>query len=587
MLSAKANADVGPISKIDTICDFLEVYIHAILYNRNVYPKSFFEDRYAYGIPLHKCESPGDVKIDIIDDNDITIESFVLELSVLSGNYNMWVSQMGGPLTETACELRLIPLGSVDSADLKASSRQHASTTASMQMMEGPPAPAQTNGAVAPGANGMYAAQQQQHQQVAPMNGGPMQYAPPQTPTDPSVKSLYVGNLDPNITEQILREAFSSVRPVVSVKIIPDRRQASGGLNYGFVEFADHQDANIALQNLNGRRIFECEIRVNWALNNGSQTHEDTSNHFHVFVGDLSAEVNDQMLTKAFGAYPSMSCARVMWDMSSWKSRGYGFVAFRDRADAETAISQMNGEWLGSRAIRVNWASQKASAKARHDAASNSGSSSNGGGHPHQHQQQPLSYETVCSQTAQYNTTAYMGNLTNYTTQDQLQAVFQPFGFVMEIRMQLERGYAFIKMDTHENAAMAITQLNGSVLNGRPVRCSWGKDRVPDPKSAFGSAVAAAAGNPAYSYPYVYGMPPQQQFGVPGAAAGSQQPQPSANNPQGWNGFGYESYGYYANPNFPQPGQMMPPTTVSGGVAPPGAMSGGGANLSQTSENGY
>ncbi|KAJ2844128.1 E3 ubiquitin-protein ligase pub1, partial [Coemansia erecta] len=330
-------------------------------------------------------------------------------------------------------------------------------------------------------------------------------------------------------------------------------------------------------------------IRVNWALNNGSQTHEDTSNHFHVFVGDLSAEVNDQMLTKAFGAYPSMSCARVMWDMSSWKSRGYGFVAFRDRADADTAIAQMNGEWLGSRAIRVNWASQKASAKARHDAASNSGSSSNGGAQQQHQQQPPLSYETVCSQTAQYNTTAYIGNLTNYTTQDQLQAVFQQYGFVMEIRMQLERGYAFVKMDTHENAAMAITQLNGSVLNGRPVRCSWGKDRVPDPKGAFGSAVAAAAGNPAYSYPYVYGMPPQQQFGVPGGAAGSQQPQPQGNNPQGWNGFGYDSYGYYANPNFPQPGQMMPPTTVSGGavhgVTPPGVVP--GANPSQAPENGY
>ncbi|KAJ2655021.1 E3 ubiquitin-protein ligase pub1 [Coemansia sp. RSA 1200] len=450
--------------------------------------------------------------------------------------------------------------------------------------MEGPTAQAQaqTNGGVAAGANGMYGGQQQH---VGSMNGGPLQFSASQKPADPSVKSLYVGNLDPNVTEQFLREIFSSVRPVTNVKIIPDRRQASGGLNYGFVEFADHQDANIALQNLNGRRILEYEIRVNWALNNGSQTHEDTSNHFHVFVGDLSAEVTDQMLTKTFGIYPSMSCARVMWDMSSWKSRGYGFVAFRDRADAEKAISQMNGEWLGSRAIRVNWASQKVSAKAKHDAVSISGSSSNGGnsnsngngngGHP---AQQPLSYETVLSQTAQYNTTAYVGNLTNYTTQDQLQAVFQPFGFVMEIRMQLERGYAFVKMDTHENAAMAITQLSGSPLNGRPLRCSWGKDRVPDPKAAFGAGVPASA-NPAYSYPYVYGMP-QQQFAVPPAATASQQQQqqPPSNNPQPWNSFAYESYGYYANPNFPQPGQMMPPASN-------GALS--GASSSQQPDNAY
>jgi nucleolysin TIA-1/TIAR len=64
-------------------------------------------------------------------------------------------------------------------------------------------------------------------------------------------------------------------------------------------------------------------------------------------------------LSKAFTAFGSLSDARVMWDMNSGKSRGYGFLAFRDKTDAEQAIAAMNGEWLGSRAIRVNWANQK------------------------------------------------------------------------------------------------------------------------------------------------------------------------------------------------------------------------------------
>ncbi|KAI8326201.1 hypothetical protein GQ54DRAFT_241594, partial [Martensiomyces pterosporus] len=324
--------------------------------------------------------------------------------------------------------------------------------------------------------------------------------APPQKAEDPNAKSLYVGNLDPRVTDQILFEIFSTARPVVAVKIIPDKRQTHGGLNYGFVEFANHQDADVALQGLNGRRVYEYEIRVNWAFTSGAQIHEDTNNHYHIFVGDLSSEVNDQVLAKAFSAFPSMSDARVMWDMTSGKSRGYGFVAFRDRNDADAAINSMNGEWLGSRAIRVNWANQKASAKPKHEP----------------HNAQPLSYDVVLGQTAQYNTTVYVGNLTNFTTQEQLQPMFQPYGFVMELRMQPERGFAFVKMDTHENAAMAITQLNGAIINGRPIKCSWGKDRVTDPKAAFGAAAAAAAANPAYSYPYVYGLP-QQQYGLPGA----------------------------------------------------------------------
>ena len=48
-----------------------------------------------------------------------------------------------------------------------------------------------------------------------------------------------------------------------------------------------------------------------------------------------------------------------MWDMNTGKSRGFGFVAFRNKAHAEQAIATMNGERLGSRAIRVNWANQK------------------------------------------------------------------------------------------------------------------------------------------------------------------------------------------------------------------------------------
>jgi len=39
--------------------------------------------------------------------------------------------------------------------------------------------------------------------------------------------------------------------------------------------------------------------------------------------------VNDEVLAKAFGAFGSMSEARVMWDMNSGKSRGYGFLSFR------------------------------------------------------------------------------------------------------------------------------------------------------------------------------------------------------------------------------------------------------------------
>lgn len=85
----------------------------------------------------------------------------------------------------------------------------------------------------------------------------------------------------------------------------------------------------------------------------------DVDGKHSVFVGDLSPEVTDDILQRAFVAFGTLSDARIMFDTATGKSRGYGFLAFRDKNDAEQAIATMNGEWLGNRAIRVNWANSK------------------------------------------------------------------------------------------------------------------------------------------------------------------------------------------------------------------------------------
>jgi nucleolysin TIA-1/TIAR len=61
----------------------------------------------------------------------------------------------------------------------------------------------------------------------------------------------------------------------------------------------------------------------------------ELATHYHIFVGDLSPQMTDEMLAQNFNVYPSMSYiliddreARVMWDSVTGKSRGYGFVAF-------------------------------------------------------------------------------------------------------------------------------------------------------------------------------------------------------------------------------------------------------------------
>nr|BAK01297.1 predicted protein [Hordeum vulgare subsp. vulgare] len=168
-------------------------------------------------------------------------------------------------------------------------------------------------------------------------------------------RSVYVGNIHLQVTDSLLHEVFQSIGPVEGCKLI--RKEKS---SFGFVDYYDRRYAALAIVSLNGRQLFGQPIKVNWAY--ASTQREDTSGHFNIFVGDLCPEVTDAALFVFFSAYSTCSDARVMWDQQSGRSRGFGFVSFRNQQDAQTAINELNGKWLGNRQIRCNWATKGANA---------------------------------------------------------------------------------------------------------------------------------------------------------------------------------------------------------------------------------
>ena len=76
--------------------------------------------------------------------------------------------------------------------------------------------------------------------------------------------NIYVGNLDTEVTEKQLKELFEAYGDVSSTKIIADKySQVSKG--FGFVTMENNEDANNAVQELNGTTISKNEIVVNEA----------------------------------------------------------------------------------------------------------------------------------------------------------------------------------------------------------------------------------------------------------------------------------------------------------------------------------
>jgi RNA recognition motif-containing protein len=62
-----------------------------------------------------------------------------------------------------------------------------------------------------------------------------------------------------------------------------------------------------------------------------------------LFCGDLGNEVTDESLARAFQKYPSFLKAKVIRDRRTSKTRGYGFVSFKNSEDFIKAMREMNG----------------------------------------------------------------------------------------------------------------------------------------------------------------------------------------------------------------------------------------------------
>ncbi|XP_008320330.1 nucleolysin TIAR [Cynoglossus semilaevis] len=306
-------------------------------------------------------------------------------------------------------------------------------------------------------------------------------------------RTLYVGNLSREVTESLILQLFTQIGPCKSCKMITEHTSNDP---YCFVEFFEHRHAATALGAIDKRKIYGKEVKVNWATTPSSQK-KDTSSHFHVFVGDLSPEITTESIRSAFAPFGHISDARVVKDMATNKSKGYGFVSFYNKLDAENAISHMAGQWLGARQIRTNWATRKPPAPKSSQETSSS---------------KQLKFEDVVTQSSPQNCTVYCGGIQSGLSEHLMRQTFSPFGQIMEIRVFPEKGYSFIRFATHDIAAHAIVSVNGTSIEGNLVKCYWGKEssdmgKVPQ-QTEFNQW---GQWNPFYDSPQQQQQQPQQQ----------------------------------------------------------------------------
>ena len=79
-----------------------------------------------------------------------------------------------------------------------------------------------------------------------------------------------------------------------------------------------------------------------------------------IYVGNLPWSADDNALREIFSAVGTVHSAAVITDRETGRSRGFGFIEM-DNDDADKAISQLNGQDMDGRPLRVNEARERTS----------------------------------------------------------------------------------------------------------------------------------------------------------------------------------------------------------------------------------
>ncbi|XP_033848166.1 tRNA selenocysteine 1-associated protein 1-like [Acipenser ruthenus] len=173
--------------------------------------------------------------------------------------------------------------------------------------------------------------------------------------------SLWMGDLDPYMDENFIKQAFSTMgETAYGVKIIC-HRVTGGSAGYCFVELADEAGVDRCVLRLNGKLVPGSNPPRKFKLNYATYgKRPDTGPEYSVFVGDLTPEIDDFQLYEFFvKKYASCKGGKVVTDPFG-NSRGYGFVKFSDENEQKAAMEEcQNANGLGGKPIRISIAIAK------------------------------------------------------------------------------------------------------------------------------------------------------------------------------------------------------------------------------------
>jgi polyadenylate-binding protein len=252
------------------------------------------------------------------------------------------------------------------------------------------------------------------------------------------VGNIFIKNLDPSIDHRALYDTFSTFGTILSCKVAHDESGKSMG--YAFVHYETGEAAEKAIQKVNGMLLNDKIVFVGpfKSRKEREKTGEYKANEFtNVYVKNVDASVTKEKLLEAFAKFGEITNAVVMINEDG-KSKGFGFMNFKDHEAAQRAVDEMNGKVFEGKVLFVGRAQKKAERQAE--------------------------LAKVYQQNQQNFNNLYVKNLDDEVDDEKLRQAFTVFGAVTSAKVMVDatgksKGFGFVCFSSPDEAQRALNEM--------------------------------------------------------------------------------------------------------------------------------
>jgi len=195
---------------------------------------------------------------------------------------------------------------------------------------------------------------------------------------EPKWTNIYVKPLPKAMDTEKLKIMFSKYGEVTSVVIMEDEKGESKG--FGFINFATHEDAKKAVEDLNGKDYEGQTLFVGRAQKKTerekdlkemfSKIQKERMNKYqgvNLYIKNLDETIDDDKLRAEFSVCGTITSAKIMKD-DKGRTKGFGFVCFSTPEEATKAVTEFNGRLIAGKPMYVALAQKRDQRRAQLEA---------------------------------------------------------------------------------------------------------------------------------------------------------------------------------------------------------------------------